>query len=342
MRSATEKNITRISLLVGLVLWLGFAWKFDREDRLDFEPNIACINGSPYGKILVLVMQGSINVYFHEGARHEDQMYLSEDKEVAHDHEDCDHEGCDHESHNQEVHDHENCDHEGCDHDSHDAKVVKNEVHEHGEDCGCEVHSPSERVAATGGPPLHQRAKRYIKRLEAYTHRKTDGYVLTPAHKKYIQGVIEDKLRFAYELDPSNYTNYEGYYLYLTTSNLGRSGADYEAAIALAKRTLDYCKREEVDPFVLLTGAAAAHDIGYCMSVNPELYTMADVTQSLSDYKYCLKKYESLLVNSADNGFTFSAEKFEKMDEQARLLMTRFRAQQVYLPRAIKEKSPAK
>lgn len=318
MKAIAEKNMIRVSLLVGAAMWIGLSVKFKKEDRFDFEPNIACINGSPYGKVLVLVMQGSISVYFHEGGRHEDAEFLRDTDTASDDHADCDHEGCDHESHKK--------------------KPEVPVAHEHGEDCGCEEHAAvQEGGAKPVQPRLDEKAKRLIKTLQAYTHRKTDGYVLTPAHKKYIQRVIEDKLKFAYELDPSNYENYEGYSHYLTTTGLGKSEADFEAAIALARRTLAYCKDEEVDPFVLLTGANAAHDIGYCMSVNPESYSIEDTKQSLEDYEYCLQKYQRLLLEAQQNGFTFSAEKFEKMDQLARLLMTRLRGQRVYLNRIFSE-----
>jgi len=298
MNPFVKKTITAFILLVGLGLWGVFALQLQEDDQLDFEPNIACINGSPYGKILVLVMQGSISTYFHEGQRHEDAEFLKADDG-------------------------------GSGH----------EEHEHGEDCGCDAHANAEKEKAVPAvPPAHVRAKRYIRTLDAYTHRKTDGYVLTPAHRKYLQVITEDKLRFAYELDPSNRTNYEGLYLYLATNSLGRSEANSEAALALARRTLAYSKREDVDPNSLLTAASAAYDIGFYISQHPDQFTMEEAMASLAEYRACLEKYEMLLDQSSEKGFVVTTESLFQMNEQAKLLIVRLHAQEKYLKRIMSEK----
>ncbi len=287
--------VCAMGFLLGGALWLGFALRFDDQKKLDFDPNIAALKGSPYGKVLVLMMQGKIEVYFHEGERHEDMEFLRPNTEDGH--------------------------------------------HEHGENCGCEVDSSEGEVDENA---LHVRLRRYFKRLDAFAHRKTDGGELSPAHKAYLQGVIEEKLRFAYELDPANYQNYEGLYLYLTSKGLGHSGADDDAALDLSRRTLAYCRQEEVDPSVWLTGAAAAHDIAYYMSQYPEKFTMEEADKALSDFDFCLRKYENLLDESHEKGFLVDEERLVLMMERASQLLTRLKAQQVYVRRSIRESEGVK
>ena len=296
-------------LLVGLALWLGLALRFKAEDQLRFEPNVACLNGSPYGKVLVLVMQGSINVYFHQGSRHEDAEYLKEPSNkdsVAH-------------NHSEHAHDEQgNC-------------ISSSDSASAGQE-------PERAVKVVPSVSLLSKAKRYIKTLKAYSHRRTDGVALTPAHKKYLQEVTEGKLRRAYQLDPSNYNNYLGLYLYLVVDDLGRHKNDPESAVALARRTLDYCKLEEVDPASWVTAATAAVDIGLYMGAHPESLTVRDVEAHLTELEYCLKRFEQLLVKAPENGFMVAPEALNLMLERAKQSHTQLRGQKISLRRVMAEK----
>ena len=99
--------------------------------------------------------------------------------------------------------------------------------------------------------------------MAATAHRRTDDKQLTTAHKKYLQGVTEDKLELAYKLDPSNYTNYGNYHLFIVTTNYGRSAANDDAALKLAHETLVYCKSDQLDPASYVTAASAAYNVIY-------------------------------------------------------------------------------
>ena len=69
------------ALIAGAALWGGMAVKFAAEDKLSYEPNVACLKGSPYGKIFALAMQGPIGFYWHEGKTHEHASILADDHE---------------------------------------------------------------------------------------------------------------------------------------------------------------------------------------------------------------------------------------------------------------------
>ncbi len=288
----------RMSVLmaIGMALWVGLTLKFQDAERLNYRPNIACMNGSPYGKVIVLIMQDPIEAYVHKGARHGEAKYLNDDGPDEHAEHHHDHEGC------------ADCESE--------AALIK-----------------AEKEKAPLDLPLHREAKQYVEKLVAYTHRKTSGYKVTPAHEKYLQGVIEDKMRFSYELDPANNTNYESLYLYLTIDDLGKSKADPEAAFDLAKRTLAYCKRDRADPASMLTGANAAGDMGYYMSLNSKSFTWDDVQGNLAAFEYCLVQYGILLPQMPENGFRVSEARVLEMNERAGHLLTRLNAQKIYLKR---------
>ena len=70
--STTAKNLIILLILVaGMVLWVGYSQRFSKENKLSYEPNVACLKGSSYGKILSLAMLGSIYFYWTKGSSHE-------------------------------------------------------------------------------------------------------------------------------------------------------------------------------------------------------------------------------------------------------------------------------
>lgn len=71
MNSKLSKPAICAALFMGAVLWIGMATKFKSEEKLSYEPNVACIKGSPYGKVFALAIQGPIDVYWHEGETHQ-------------------------------------------------------------------------------------------------------------------------------------------------------------------------------------------------------------------------------------------------------------------------------
>jgi hypothetical protein len=97
MNSKLTKSTICAALLMGFALWIGMAWKFKSEDKLSYEPNVACIKGSPYGKIFALAIQGPIDLYWHEGETHKQHA-------INHDHHDGCSEGCQGHHHGVDVH----------------------------------------------------------------------------------------------------------------------------------------------------------------------------------------------------------------------------------------------
>ena len=337
MNSTLSKLTACSTLLLGVGLWGGMAKKFDAENKLSHEPNVACIKGSPYGKVLALAMQGPIDFYWHKGKTHEDEIILSADQKSGHEHDEHCADGCDdHGGHNHIGHNH------GSQEQVQEQEQEQEQVHssqEHAEDCGCEVHgADANRMLAAQRDPLHIRAKTQIKKMAAAAHRKTDGKPLSSAHQQYLQGVTEDKLRLAYELDPSNYTNYGNYHLFIATTTYGRSNGDEKAAIGLARRTLEFCKRDQADPASWVTAASAAYNVIYHIGKNHDEYSISEAKASLAEFDHCIREYVKLSQVAIEQGRVLSQQRLEEMDARVKYLAKLRSAQGEYMKRVMTSK----
>jgi len=323
MNPTISKLAACCTLLLGVCLWGGMARKLDAENRFSHEPNVGCIKGSPYGKVLALAMQGPIDFYWHKGKSHEDEVILAADKKSGHEHGEHCADSCD---------DHSGHDHVGHNHDA----PEQTHSGEHAEDCGCEVHgADANRVVAAQDKPLHIKAKMQIKKMAASAHRKTDGKPLSPAHQQYLQGVTEDKLRLAYELDPSNYTNYGNYHLFIATTTFGKSEGDDDAAVALARRTLEFCKKDQADPASWITAASAAYNIICHIGRYYEGYTIPEAKAILAEFDYCKNRYVKLRSEATTTGLNIPEKRLKEMDERVRYLTRLREAQGIYMKRVM-------
>ncbi len=315
MNSTTHKIAICCTIVLGAGLWGGMAQKFDADDQLSYKPNVACMKGSPYGKILALAMQGPIDFYWHKGKTHEDEAIL---KKEGHQHDAGCAEGCD---------DHAGHDHGQADHN------------EHGENCGCDAHDENQQSVVEGKhDPFRTRAKQQIKKMAAAAHRKTNGQALSPVHQKYLEGVTEDKLRLAYELDPSNYTNYGNYHLFIATTTYGRSNADDDAALKLAMRTLEFCKKDRSDPASWVTAASAAYNVICHIGNYHEQYTVPEAKESLAEFDFCIREYVRLRHDALRHDRIVSEKRLTEMETRAKYLTKLRQAQGVYMKRVMSTK----
>lgn len=313
MNSTTNKIAICCTLALGAGLWGAMAQKFNAEDQLSYEPNVACMKGSPYGKILALAMQGPIDFYWHEGSTHEDEAVLKAEHK---DDESCA-DGCD-------------------DHTGHDHAQANSE---HGENCGCGAHGEEESILVTRiEQPLHKRAKLQIKKMAASAHRRTNGQPISEAHKKYLQGVTEDKLRLAYELDPSNYTNYGNYHLFIATTTFGKEKADDSKAVRLARHTLEYCKKDNVDPASWITAGSAAYNIIFHIGRYYKQFTVSEAKESLADFDLCISEYVRLRQDALESGRIVSEKRLNEMEARVKYLGKLRQAQGVYMKRIMSTK----
>ena len=141
-----------------------------------------------------------------------------------------------------------------------------------------------------------------IARLEEATTERTNARPATDAHKKYLRRQIEDRLRAAYELDPSNYANYNSYHLFLTEPQVGTRPILTGKALALAQGTIAYCLREENDPRPALTAASASASILELMFLHKQDYSVDKMREELERLNFSLAKHHELADRWIESG----------------------------------------
>lgn len=271
---------------------LGMMWyaggKLQQKGGFDFQPNPLGLKASPYGQVIAMAIQTPIDADWHGGLEIHDSPAGADDH-AHHDHSDhdCDHHGpdCDHSGHETCTHDHSECEHAAPEHD-HDSHLCS--------DPGCgHDHGPAEPDSLLG-------------RLSQAVTRRTNPNPPTAGHQFYLRREIEKKLRFAYELDPSHYANYNTYHLFLVEPELGTSdetrALSRDHANSLAEHTIRYCLRETVDPRPALTAASAAYNLLEGMFVSTEKPDTIEMRKQLAVIDFCLKRHFELLGESTSNG----------------------------------------
>jgi len=131
--------------------------------------------------------------------------------------------------------------------------------------------------------------------MEKATETRTNPKAATGAHKLYLRRQVEDKLRFAYNLDPSHYANYNSLHFFLTQPQLGTRPELTPSAAKLAEETIHYCLKREDDPRPALTAAAAASNVIELMfndqqGAEPRFNT-THMRQYLDVLDYCIQRY---------------------------------------------------
>ncbi|MFK7851915.1 MAG: hypothetical protein AB8D78_13145 [Akkermansiaceae bacterium] len=172
-------------------------------------------------------------------------------------------------------------------------------------DAECDHEEASQQVvaveesAAKESLAVSAKLRGFIEGMGTGLEERTNPKAASDAHKFHIRRGIEDKLRFAYNLDPSHYGNYNAYHFFLTQPSLGTRPELTPHAVKLAFETINYCLNQRHDPRQALTAAAAAGNILELMlndrKFNPEApkYTTEQMhkalnlmDQSLSVYAY--------------------------------------------------------
>lgn len=116
--------------------------------------------------------------------------------------------------------------------------------------------------------------------------------------KRYLRRQAEDKLRFAYQLDPSHYANYNALHFFLTEPSVGTRPELTPSAAKLAEETIQYCLKQDNDPRPALTAASACTNILHLMfsdqrEAHPK-YNTAQMRQCLSLLDHCIARYQMI------------------------------------------------
>jgi hypothetical protein len=192
------------------------------------------INGSPYGEVFAMAMQGPIDTYFH-GAM----------SGGAHHHED---------------------------------------------------HEPAAVVPSNLS--LEGRFENLLASLDKVSEVRTNPQSSSEAHKRYLRRQVEDKLRFAYQLDPAHYANYNSLHFFLTEPELGTRPELTPSAAKLAEDTIQYCLKQDSDPRPALTAAAATCNILELMfndqANNSPKFNTDQMHRYLNLLDHCVARYVAI------------------------------------------------
>lgn len=141
-----------------------------------------------------------------------------------------------------------------------------------------------------------------VERLENAVTERTNPRPATRGHKFYLRRQVEDRLRFAFELDPSNYANYNSYHLFLTEPAVGTRRVLTSRVMELARLTIAYSLREESDPRPALTAASAAGNILELMFLHRESHSVAEMREQLQILDFALDRHRKLATGWIESG----------------------------------------
>jgi hypothetical protein len=245
-----------------------FAWAFAgrplvANNDLKVPLNPMGINGSPYGEVLAMAMQGPIETFFH-GAM------------------------------GTGVHHHK--DGESCASckgtpamDPSAPKIFRTPLPE--------ATATADKTAVKANLPLSQRFEKFLASLSKVETISTNPKGTSDAHKRYLRRQTENKLRFAYNLDPSHYGNYNSLNLFLS-EGIGTYPEAKNSVATLAEQTINYCLKQKHDPRPALTAAAAATNILQFMFADQHeekpFYNTTQMRQALGLLDHSLARYDAL------------------------------------------------
>ena len=240
-----------------------FAWAFAgrplvTNPQLDAPLNPFGINGSPYGEVIAMAMQGPIDTYFH-GAM--------------------------------------------------SGRVVHPDDHR-------------EAVQTKSNSSLESRFENLLASLDKVSEVRTNPRSSSEAHKRYLRRQVEDQLRFAYQLDPAHYANYNSLHFFLTEPELGTRPELTPSAAKLAEDTIQYCLKQDNDPRPALTAAAANCNILELMfndqaNASPK-FNIVQMHQYLNLLDRCITRYVTLsrVWDQTKNWELLSPQRIAECDER--------------------------
>ncbi len=168
-----------------------------------------------------------------------------------------------------------------------------------GMDQGCGHHVSGERRADPATPqPWNERLRVFLEELDGASVMRTNTHRASKALDFHIRRQVENKLRFAYQLDPAHYGNYNSLHFFLTEPQVGTRPVLTPKVAQLAHDTIDYGLAEKHDPRPSLTAAAAATNVIHLMFAdqhNPEpVFTPGRMRESLSLLDQCIARHLSI------------------------------------------------
>lgn len=248
----------------GVLAWASAARPLVADKDLDVPLNPLGINGSPYGEVFAMAMQGPIDTYFH-------------------------------------------------------GVMAGGEEHKHEDGKAC---SSCDSSAEFKGVNMKSGFQTFLVSLDHVAEVRTNPKAVSDRHKFYLRRQIENKLRFAYQLDPAHYANYNSLHFFLTEPQLGTRPQLTPSAAKLAEDTINYCLKRTDDPRPMLTAAAAATNVLHLM-FNDQLndkpqFTTQQMRQYLNLLDHCLARYVTMAKewDETKNWDLLSPQRIQECDDR--------------------------
>jgi hypothetical protein len=168
----------------------------------------------------------------------------------------------------------------------------------------------------------NRRLLRFLDNLDKASTARTNRVPASPAHDYFIRRQIENKLRFAYHLDPSHYGNYNSLHFFLTEPAVGTRPVLTPDAARLANETIAYCLAEPSDPRPSLTAAAAATNVLHLMFADQQAetpyFTPAQMRECLELLNHAIATHFHLRKSWTEKGHDqlLSPMRMLEMDER--------------------------
>ena len=141
-----------------------------------------------------------------------------------------------------------------------------------------------------------------------------------------LRRTAEDKLRFAYELDPSNYANYASLHFFLTEPSVGTRPELTDTSLKLAEDTIAYCLSDPNDPRPALTAAAACTNVLNLMfddhhNSSPK-YSISQMRDYLVRLDQCIARYDEISArwNESKNWDLLSPQRIAECEERSNFI----------------------
>lgn len=158
-----------------------------------------------------------------------------------------------------------------------------------------EDQAPPPATPAPSRPSFNNLLANLLTSLNEASEARTNPKPASEALKRHLRRVVENKLRFAYQLDPAHYGNYNSLHFFLTEPALGTHPEITPSAAILAENTILYCLKQDQDPRPALTAAAAASNILQLMFAQSHEETPEFSTAQMRHYLLvlddCLARY---------------------------------------------------
>lgn len=263
MSRISNHAITLCLIGTGALVWTFAGRPLVTNPDLAVPLNPMGINGSPYGEVFAMALQGPIETFFHGSMGTGIKYEIKGQKPKL----------------------------TGLD------LLTRPEFKKQ----KAEVKPPKPKL------PLGQRFENYLASLNELSSVSTNPRGASQAHKTYLRRQAEDKLRFAYRLDPSHYGNYNSLNFFLTEPGIGSTRVLTPEAIKLSDETIQYCLAKPHDPRPALTAASAATNMIHLMfadlrSGDTPKYTTEQMRKYLDLLDLSINRYQTLSDDWKHNG----------------------------------------